>query len=134
LTEKKGKIMEKKMVRISGIVVLILAIVSMVFLGCQSPPPAQTPPPASTPQTPAPAGTVQTPAPAGTAQTSPSGAPSQDSTQIQVGMTGDQVQKIMGAPGQIEQKGNILEWKYATPQGKVEVKLQDNKVTMVEKH
>jgi hypothetical protein len=134
LTEKKGKVMEKKMVRISGIGVLILVIVSMAFLGCQSPPPTQTPPPASSAQPAAPAGTVQTPAPAGTAQTAPAGTPSQDSTQIQVGMTGDQVQKIMGAPGQVEQKGTLIEWKYYTPQGKVEIKLQDNKVTFVERH
>ena len=127
--------MEKKMVRISGIIGLILVIISLVVLGCQSPPPAQTPPPpASTAQTPPPAATVPTPAPAGTAQTAPAGTPSQDPNQIQVGMTGEQVQQIMGAPGQIKQKGAMVEWKYYTPQGKVEVKLQNNKVAFIERH
>ena len=108
---------------------LMLVVISLMVLGCsreQAPAPAQAPPPASTVQTPAPAGTVQTPAPAGTA--------SQNSNQIQVGMTGEQVQQIMGAPGQIKQKGAIIEWKYYGPQGKVEVKLQNNKVTFVERH
>ena len=126
--------MEKKMVRISEIVGLILVIVSLVVLGCQSPPPAETPPPASSPQTPAPAGTVPTPAPAGTAQTPQAGTPSQDPNQIQVGMTSDQVKQIMGAPGEIKQKGAMTEWKYYTPQGKVEVKLQNDKVAFIERH
>lgn len=126
--------MKKKMVRISGIVGLILVIISLVVLGCQSPPPAQTPPPASSSQTPAPAATAPTPAPAGTAQTPSAGTPSQDPNQIQVGMTSDQVKQIMGAPGEIKQKGAMIEWKYFTPQGKVEVKLQNDKVAFVEKH
>ena len=130
--------MEMKMVQISGIVVLMLVVISLMVLGCsreQAPAPAQAPPPASTVQTPAPAGTVPAPAPAGTVPApAPAGTASQNSNQIQVGMTGEQVQQIMGAPGQIKQKGAIIEWKYYGPQGKVEVKLQNNKVTFVERH
>jgi len=120
--------MEKKMMRIMGIIVLMLVIISLMVLGCrreQAPPPAQTPPPA---------GTVQTPAPAGTTPTAPTATPAQDPNQIQVGMASAQVQQIMGAPAQTEIKGAITEWKYMTPQGKVEVKLQNDKVIAVERH
>jgi hypothetical protein len=124
--------MEKKVMRIFGIVGLVM-IVSLMMFGCgkeQSPPPAQTPPPATAPAPAAPAGTPAAPAAGQPAAT----APSQDATQIQVGMSGEDVKKIMGEPGQVEQKGDIVEWKYMTPKGKAEVKLQNNKVTQVEKH
>jgi hypothetical protein len=49
-------------------------------------------------------------------------------------MTQEQIQQLMGAPGQTKQKGQVLEWKYFTPQGKVEVKFQNNQVIAVEKH
>jgi hypothetical protein len=137
--KKKGKSMEAKLVRICGLVGLLL-IVSLLIFGCgkeQAPPPAQTPPPAAAPA-PAPpaAATPAAPspsAPGGTAQPSAAG-PSQDAGQIQVGMSGEYVKKIMGEPGQVEQKGAVVEWKYMTPKGKAEIKLQDNKVTQVERH
>jgi hypothetical protein len=155
--------MEKKMIQKSGIVVLTLAVISLLVLGCpqQAPPPAQTPPPAGSVQTPAPAGPAQTPppagsvqtpapagpaqtpapggsaqmpAPAGTVPTTQPGAPSQDLSQIQVGMTPEQVYQIMGPPGQLYQKG-FIEWKYpSTPQGKVDVRFQNNKVILIEKY
>lgn len=53
--------------------------------------------------------------------------------QIQIGMTSEQVRQIMGAPGQIKQEGSELEWKYYSPQGKVEVKLLNNLVTAIER-
>ncbi len=121
--------MEKKMMRIMGFVGLILVIISLMVIGCsreQAPPPAAAPPAATTPQ---PAATP----PAGTAQTAPAGTPAQDPNQIQVGMTGEQVQQIMGAPGKVKQEGGMTEWEYYTPQGKVEVKLQNNKVSFVER-
>jgi hypothetical protein len=131
--------MGKKMMRISGMVGLMVMVVSLMFLGCgkeQAPPPAPAAPPATS------AAPAQPPAapPAGTAQPSPGGAPaqatapSQDSTQIQVGMTGEQVQQIMGPAGQTKQEGSMIEWKYLTPKGKVEVKLQNNKVVTIERH
>jgi hypothetical protein len=155
--------MEKKMIQKSGIIVLTLAFISLLVLGCQqqAPPPAQTPPPASSVQTPAPAGPVQpppqagsaqTPAPAGPAQmpvpggsaqmpasagTAPMAQPGtfpQDLSQIQVGMTPEQVQQIMGPPAQLYQKG-FIEWKYpSTPQGKVDIRFQNNKVILIEKY
>jgi hypothetical protein len=133
LIEKKGKVMEKKMLRIIGIVGLILVIISLMVIGCsreQAPPPAQTPPPAATVQTPVPTGT----APAGTAQTAPVATPAQGSSQIQVGMASSQVQQIMGAPAETEQNGAISEWKYITPQGKVKIKIQKNQVVGIERH
>jgi hypothetical protein len=48
-------------------------------------------------------------------------------------MTMDQVKQIMGNPAQIEQKGQITEYKYFTP-NKVEVKFQNNQVMAVETH
>jgi hypothetical protein len=150
---EQGKIMEKKMNQKSGFVVLILTVISLSILGCtqQAPPPAQTPP-ASQPQMPAPAVQTQIPAPAAPAQTSSSvvssqmpapagtvpmtqpGAPSQDLSRIQVGMTPEQVYQIMGPPGQLYQQG-FIEWKYpSSPQGKVDIRFQNNKVILIEKY
>ena len=128
--------MEKKMVRISGIVVLLLVVISLMVLGCsreQAPAPPAAPAPTAAPA-PAAAPAPSVAPPAGTVQPSPTGTPSQDPNQIQVGMTGEQVQQIMGAPGQIQQKGAMIEWKYYTPQGKVEFKFQNNKVVFIERH
>jgi hypothetical protein len=137
--------METKLLRFCGMVGLIL-IVSLMIFGCgkdQAPPPAQTPPPAAAP---APAPPAAAPpaapspaAPAGTPATATPGqpaavAPSQDATQIQMGMSGEDVKKIMGEPGQTKQKGAMVEWKWVTPKGKVEVNIQDNKVVGIEKH
>jgi cytoskeletal protein RodZ len=130
LTEKKGKVMERKVVRISGFVGLMLVIISLMVIGCSR---EQAPaPPAAPAPTAAPAPSVAPPA--GTAQPAPTATPAQNSNQIQAGMTSAQVQQIMGAPAQTEIKGAITEWKYLTPQGKVEVKLQNDKVTIVERH
>jgi hypothetical protein len=157
--KKQGETMEKKLVRIIGIFVLMLGIISCAVFGCsqQPAPPAQTAPPAGTvqtpppgvsaqtppqpgpAQTPAPVGTVQTPAPSVSAQmpasmgTAPA-TPSQDPSQVLVGMTPEQVYQIMGSPGQLYQKG-FIEWKYSsTPQGKVDIRFQNNKVILVEKY
>lgn len=141
--------MEKKMSQKSGIVVLILVVISLLVLGCpqQAPPPVQTPPPAGSVQTPAPAGSAQMPAPAASVQTPVSSgsaqmpapamtgtAPSQDIGQVLVGMTPEQVQQIMGPPAQLYQQG-FIEWKYpSTPQGKVDIRFQNNKVILIEKY
>jgi hypothetical protein len=142
--------MEKKIIRICGIIFLILVFVSLVVFGCrQAPPPAQTPPPAGSAQMPAPAGNVQTPAPAGNVQmpaggsaqmpapagtvsSTQAGTPSRDANQVLVGMTPEQVQQIMGSPDQLYQKG-FIEWKYNNPQGgRVDIRFQNNKVLLVE--
>jgi hypothetical protein len=128
INSKKGKSMEKKMMRIGGIVGLILVIISLMVIGCQQ----QASPPASAPPAPAPSASA-TP-PAGTAQTAPAGTPAQDPNQLQMGMAATQVQQIMGAPAQTKQKGAITEWKYFTPQGKVEVQIQNNQVVGIERH
>jgi hypothetical protein len=150
--------MEKKMVRISQIIFLILVLVSLVVLGCrQAPPPGQTPPPGSSAQMPQggsaqmpapgsaaqmpapaataqmpPASSAQMPAPAGTVPASQAGAPSRDANQVLIGMTPEQVQQIMGSPDQLYQKG-FIEWKYSNPQGgRVDIRFQNNKVLLVE--
>ena len=110
---------------------LILVIISLMVIGCsreQAPPPAAAPPAATVTPQPAVA------PPAGTAQTAPAGTPTQDPNQLQMGMSSAQVQQIMGAPGQTKQKGSITEWKYYTPQGKVEVQIQNNQVVGIERH
>ena len=61
------------------------------------------------------------------------GAPAPNISQVQTGMTIDQVKQIMGNPAEIKQKGAITEYKYYTPQ-KVEVKFQNNQVMAVEMH
>jgi hypothetical protein len=146
--------MEKKMIRISRIILLMLVLVSLVVLGCrQAPPPGQTPPPGGSAQMPAPggsaqmpasvgtsaqvpppAGTVQMPAPAGTVPTPQAGTPSGDPNQVHAGMTPEQVLQIMGPPEQFYQKG-FIEWKYLnTPIGKVDIRFKDNKVQLIEEY
>ncbi len=125
--------MGNKMVKKNGFVVLVLVIISLMVFGCSQQP---APPPAA-PPAPAPSAAVApqpsaTP-PAGTAQTAPAGTPAQDPNQLQMGMASAQVQQIMGAPAQTKQKGAITEWKYLTPQGKVEVQIQNDKVVGIER-
>jgi hypothetical protein len=136
--------MKKKLTPFMGIMVLIVAILTLTVLGCsqQAYPPAQTAAPAGSGQTPAPltsaqmpapAGSAQMPAPAGTAPTTQGLTPTKDFNQVLVGMTPEQVQQIMGSPEQLYQKG-FIEWKYTTPAGKVDVRFQNNKVILVEKY
>ena len=147
--------MGKKMVRISRIVFLMLVLVSLVVLGCrQAPPPGQTPPPGGSAQMPPPGGSAQMPAsvgtsaqlpapagtsaqiptPAGTAPITQAGIPSRDPNQVQVGMTPEQVQQIMGPPEQFYQTG-FIEWKYlSTPIGKVDIRFKNNKVVLIEEY
>lgn len=61
------------------------------------------------------------------------GAPAANIAQIKTGMTTDQVKQIMGDPAQISQKGQMVEWKYYTPQ-KLEIKFQNNQVMAIETH
>jgi hypothetical protein len=119
--------MKKKMGRISGFFSLMLVIISLVVIGCSR---EQAPPPAAAPPAPAPSAAV-TPQPSAAP---PAGTPAQNPNQLQMGMTGEQVQQIMGAPSQTKQKGTMIEWKYFTPQGKVEVQLQNNQVVGIERH
>ena len=61
------------------------------------------------------------------------GAPAPNISQVQTGMTMDQVKQIMGNPAEMKEKGAITEYKYYTPQ-KVEIKFQNNQVMAVEMH
>ncbi len=97
-----------------GMLGVSLYLLTPLVVGCGK---EQAPPPAQTPQS--------APAPVAT--------PTQNAARLQIGMTSEQVQKIMGAPGQVEQEGLKLEWKYYTSQGsKVEVKMVNNLVTAIE--
>jgi hypothetical protein len=124
---KKGKVMEKRMLRIGGIFGLILVMVSMMVIGCSR---EQAPPPMAAPPAPAPS-TAVAPQPSAAP---PAGTAALPAAQIQIGMPSAQVQQIMGAPSETKQKGAITEWKYLTPQGKVEVQIQGNQVVGIERH
>jgi multidrug efflux pump subunit AcrA (membrane-fusion protein) len=110
-----------------GVSVLLAAM--LMGIGCsreQAPPP---PPQAAAPAAPAPAPAAPSPATPGALPAAPAG----NIAQVQTGMTVDQVKQIMGNPAEIKQKGQIMEYKYFTPQ-KVEVKFQNNQVIAVETH
>ena len=121
-----------------GLMVFIASL--MLGVGCSReqapPPPPQAAAPAPAAPTPAPAA----PAPAGPQTGAPPavqpgapGAPAANIAQIKTGMTTDQVKQIMGDPAQISQKGQMVEWKYYTPQ-KLEIKFQNNQVMAIETH
>jgi hypothetical protein len=128
--------MKKKEIRRLVVWMGLMVFISSLMLGAgcsreqAPPPPPQTAAPA--PAAPAaPAGTQPGAAPA--AQPGAPGAPAPNISQIQNGMTMDQVKQIMGNPAEIKQKGAITEYKYYTPQ-KVEVKFQNNLVMGIEMH
>jgi hypothetical protein len=112
-----------------GLIVFISSL--MLGVGCsreQAPPP---PPQSAAPAPAAPAGPQTGAAPA--VQPGAPAAPAANIAQIKTGMTTDQVKQIMGDPTQTSQKGQIVEWKYFTPQ-KVEIKFQNNQVMAIETH
>jgi hypothetical protein len=123
--------MKKKEIRRLAVWMGLMVFISSLMLGVgcsreQAPPP---PPQAAAPA--APAGTQPGAAPA--AQPGAPGAPAPNISQVQTGMTIDQVKQIMGNPAGMKQKGTMTEYKYYTPQ-KVEIKFQNNQVTAVEMH
>ena len=130
--------MEKKEIYRLAVWMGLMVFVSSLMLGVgcsreQAPPPppqAAAPAPAA-PVPAAPAGTQPGATPA--AQPGAPGAPAPNISQVQTGMTIDQVKQIMGNPAEMKQKGTMTEYKYYTPQ-KVEIKFQNNQVTAVEMH
>ena len=119
---EKGNGMTGRVARACGVVGVSLSMLSFVAAGCgkDQTPPAQTAAPAP---------------PAATTQAAPpvAGTPVQSVNQLQIGMTSEQVQQFMGAPGRTKQEGTETEWEYYTPQGKVEVKMLNNRVTAIER-
>jgi outer membrane protein assembly factor BamE (lipoprotein component of BamABCDE complex) len=108
--------------RACGVVVASLALLCALAAGCGQQQPAPAPAPAPAP-------------PAAAAPAAPPTAvpPAQGVAQLQIGMSGEQVQQIMGAPAQVKQEHAGTEWKYFTPTGgKIEVKLLNNRVTAIE--
>lgn len=126
--------MKKKGIRtLAGWMVFVVFVSSFILgVGCsreQAPPP---PPQSAAPAVPA-APAATTPGAAPATQPGAPGAPAPNISQVQTGMTMDQVKQIMGNPAEMKQKGAITEYKYYTPQ-KVEVKFQNNQVTAIEMH
>jgi len=152
--------MKKLSGSMAGVSVLLVAIILVGFVaGCSreeasapqkvqapvatAPQPAATPPVAQ-PQAPA-ATSTQTqpltpvpetqPATPGTPPaTPPAVAAPQNPAQVQVGMTSQEVLRIMGNPTRVKQEGQFIEWEYYTAQGKFEVKLQGDKVAYIKRH
>jgi len=120
-----------------GVMVFISSFI--IGVGCSReqapPPPPQSAAPApvavapAAPATP----TAAQPGAAPAAQPGAPGAPAPNISQVQTGMTMDQVKQIMGNPAATEVKGAITEYKYFTPK-KVEIKFQNNQVMAVEMH
>jgi type IV secretory pathway VirB10-like protein len=113
--------------------VRLISILSIIFcltatISCnREQPSSSSQTPAST--APSPAASAPAPAPATPA---PSVAPApQAPGQIQIGMTTEQVRQLLGNPSKIEQEGQMVEWKYYTPQGKVEIYFQADRVASV---
>lgn len=113
-----------------------------------APPPTTTVPPApaktaTTPETttttsPATVTTLPATKPAAPPTTTVPAATSTDPgnhSRVQVGMTTQQVQELMGSPGKAKQKKNgMLEWEYYTGQGKFEVYFQNDRVVSSRMH
>jgi hypothetical protein len=90
--------------------------------------------PASAPTQPAPASAVQPgmPATSGAAPATMGG--QQSFSQVQVGMTSQEVMQILGNPSRVKQERQYVEWEYYTPQGKFEVKFQGDRVAYISRH
>lgn len=72
-------------------------------------------------------------------QPAPVPAPSQSTvqeniSQVQIGMSSQQVLELLGNPTKMKQKHQEVEWEYYTPQGKYEVEFQMDKVVKIERH
>jgi hypothetical protein len=95
-------------------------------------PTTTTPQPAAPSTASAPAQSPQTPATSYAPSTS-QGDP-QNFAQVQVGMTSQQVQQVMGNPARTEQERGQVEWKYYTQQGKFEIYFQNDRVVSTKWH
>jgi hypothetical protein len=129
--------MKKSFVQTVGIAALLVVCVSLAIgIGWsheQPQQPAQTTasstiPPAAQP---APPTAVSPPVPSTVSTPATPSVGPQNIGQIQVGMTSQQVLKILGNPRRIKQEAQYTEWEYYGPQGKCEVKLQNDKVVRV---
>ena len=120
---------------LAGWMVFVVFVSSFILgVGCsreQAPPP---PPQSAAPAPVVPAApAATTPGAAPATQPGAPGAPAANISQVQTGMTMDQVKQIMGNPAEMKQKGASTEYKYYTPQ-KIEIKFQNNQVTAIEMH
>ncbi len=58
----------------------------------------------------------------------------QNVAQVQLGMTSEQVRQLMGNPAMAKPEGQFMEWEFYTPQGKFEVKFQNDRVISFSSH
>lgn len=94
--------------------------------------PSQQPTRAST--LPPPAGSNEATAPVIPGAAALPTASPQNFNQVQVGMTSQEVLRILGNPSRIKQERQYLEWEYYTSQGKFEVKFQGDRVAYISRH
>jgi hypothetical protein len=67
-------------------------------------------------------------------QAVPAGVIIQDIGQVRMGMTSDEVSQIMGSPNETKTRRGRVEWEYHTPQGKYEIKFQNDRVVEIERY
>ena len=85
-------------------------------------------------QTPAPVSQSSAPQPATpSAVSAPTQSP-ENFAQVQIGMTSQQVQLILGNPGRTKQEKGQIEWEYYTQQGKFEVNFLNDRVVSTSRH
>ena len=115
---------------------LLIVVAFGMGAGCsqdQGAPP-QKQPQAPVSQSPSQQPTVAAPQPAAPgAATAPAQSP-ENFAQVQVGMTSQQVQLILGNPGRTKQERGQVEWEYYTQQGKFEVYFQNDRVVSTSRH
>lgn len=99
------------------------------------PPQQAAPAPAVTPPlvAPAPAPAVTQPVPPPPPAAS-QGTVAQNFSQVQMGMTSQEVLQLLGNPTKSKQKHQETEWEYYTPEGKFEIEFQMDKVVKMERH
>ena len=112
----------RQLVGWGGVAVLLVVLVMGTACSREQAPPPPPPQQSAAPAAPAPAAPGAQPA-----------APAANISQVQMGMTVDQVKQIMGNPAEMKMKGTTTEYKYYTP-NKVEIKFQNNQVVAVETH
>lgn len=90
--------------------------------------------PASAPTQPVPSSAVQPGVPAASGAAPATMGRQQDFSQVQVGMTSQEVMQILGNPSRVKQERQFVEWEYYTAQGKFEVKFQGDRVAYISRH
>ena len=132
--------MEKKLSKNAKLIGLFLIVVAFgIGAGCSqdqgTTPQKQSQTPVSQSSSQQPTVAAQQPATPSTASAPTSlQSGSQNFSQVQVGMTSQQVQLILGNPSRTKQEKGQLEWEYYSQQGKFEVYFQNDRVVSTRRH